>query len=142
MSINYLRSCSSRRLFLLRVHLLYIELQLFTLQDVAIAAACLTWTGSDASQKTTGVELVCHLRVDNAVLAANLELGSDVLGLLALLLGLFGLLNLLLVEIHVVVLKVPHSEWVRINLDNAVFDDRCSSDQLVVRSIVLYFKHS
>ena len=62
--------------------------------------------------------------------------------LLGLVPGLIALFNLLLVQLDIVVLKIPHSEWVRINLNNAVLDKGLRSDQLVVRSVVHNIKHS
>lgn len=61
----------------------------------------------------------------------SLDLLSDVL-----------FLSLLLVEVDVIILSVPLSEWVGINNDNAVLHNSLGSNKLVVGGIVDDIKNS
>lgn len=92
-----------------------IELKLLALEDVAIAAASLSWAGGHASEKTSRVEHIGDIWVNNSRLGISFDLGLDVLGLLRLLLGLVALFNLLLVQLDIIVLKIPRSEGVWID---------------------------
>ena len=139
-AIRRLACCSLSTLLLLG--LLKIELKLFALKDVAIAAARLSRAGGNAGHDSTGVELIGDLLIDDSVLDSLLDLGSYVAGLLPLIPGFVALLNLLLVQLDIVVLKIPHSEWVSINGNNAVLDKGLGSDELVVRSVVHNIQHS
>lgn len=49
-----------------------------TLQDVAVAAAGLSWAGGNASQQTTSGELLSQVAVQLAALGALLQLALDV----------------------------------------------------------------
>lgn len=134
--------CSSGLLGLLLLHLLKVKLKFLTLEDVSIATAGLSWTRGDASEKSTRGELVRDFLVDDSVLGSSLEGGSDVLGDFSLFSGLGGLLDLLLVELHVVVLKVPLAEGVRINHHNAILNNSFRSHKLVICSVVYNIKNS
>lgn len=131
-----------RSLTLLLLHLLLVELKFPSLENIAIATARLSWTGGNASKNFTGVEHISDLGIDDSLLGVGLNLGGDVSGLLSLLSGLVALLNFFLVQLDVVVLKIPESEWVRINFNNAVLDDGVGTHKLVVCSVVDDFKHS
>ena len=121
---------------LLLLKLSLVELKLSALEDVAIASSRLAWAGRNASQQSTGVELLSNLLVDDSASSGSLELGEDVSGSLGLGLGLLGLLDLLLVELDIVMLEVPLSERIGINGHNAVLDDSLGSDELVVGGVV------
>lgn len=102
-------------LTLLLGELLLVEFQFLALKNVAIATASLPWAGRNASQNVTGVVQICEVLINDSSLGISLELGRDVLGDLLLLPSLVGFLNLLLVQLDIVVLKIPLSEWVWIN---------------------------
>ena len=66
----------------LLVHLPLVERQLFSLEDVAIKTAGLTWAGGDAGKQLVGVELIGHLLLQLAGGLSILELLLQVLGAL------------------------------------------------------------
>lgn len=57
-------------------------------------------------------------------------------GLFLLVSGFVRLFNLLGVQLNVVFAKIVETEWVRIDLNNGVLDDRLGSNELVVRRVV------
>ena len=87
--------------------LLKVELKLFALEDVAITTSALAGAGGNASEELSGSELINDLLVLVGVGGA----GGDFLGpsfaVLGFSAGLFGVLDLLLVELNVVVSEVP-----------------------------------
>ena len=115
---------------------LLVELKLSSLEDVAVTAAGLAWAGGDASQESTGVELVGNLGVDDSAGGVVLELGFEMSGPLGLGSGLVALFNLFLVKLNVIASQIPLSERIGINGDDAVLDDGLGSDKLVVGGIV------
>lgn len=125
-SCNYL-------LLLLLLELLEIEVELVTLKDVTIGTARLTWSRANASQQTTGLELVNNRLLKNSVGVSCGELSLNVTRLLNLLWwGSGGLL----VEIDTVVLHVPLSEWSGIDLNNGVLGQHLSTNELRVGGVV------
>merc|ERR1719450_862335 len=123
-------------LTLLSLELLLVEFKFSAFEDVAIAAAGLTWTRGNAGEESTRVELVSNLWVNHSASSVTLEVSSDVSGSLGLSSGLVALLNLLLVELNVVVLEVPAPEGVSVDEDNAVLHNGLGSNKLVVGSVV------
>ena len=63
---------------LLLIHLLLVELELLALKDVSVSATRLAGTRAEASQKTSTVELISNLLVENAVFLGMSKLGFDV----------------------------------------------------------------
>jgi hypothetical protein len=96
----------------------------------------LSGSGWNASEELSGGELVN----DFLVLVSVGSAGSDFLGpwltVLGISSGLFGFLDLLLVEFNVVVGEVPCAERVGINLDDSVLNEGLGTDQLIVSGVV------
>lgn len=115
---------------------LLVELKLSSLKDVAVASAGLAWSGGDAGEESTRVELVGDLWVNDSTGSVMLELGLEMSGSLGLGSSFVAFFNLFLVKLNVVSLQVPLSEWIGINGDDAVLDDGLGSDKLVVGGIV------
>ena len=127
---------------LLSLEFLLVELKLSTFEDVSIASSGLTWSGGDASEESSGVELIGNSLFDDSSLGVALGHSGSVSGLLELGSGGITLLNLLLVKLNVVVLKVPQSERSGINLHNGVLDESLGTNELVVGGIVDHIQHS
>jgi hypothetical protein len=127
---------------LLSVHLLDVEIEFFALENVSVASSALSWAGRDAGVQSTGSELISNLLVDDSTSGVFLELGKEMSGSLGFGSGFVALLDLLFVEVEVIMLKVPLSEWIGINYDNAVLDDSLGSDELVVGSVINDIKNS
>lgn len=136
------QGCYCVRSLLLSVKLLDVEIEFFALENVSIASSALSWAGRNASIQSTGSELVSNLLVDDSTSGVSLELGKEMSGSLGFGSGFVALLDLLLVEIKVIMLKVPLSEWSGINGDNAVLDDGLGSDELIVGSVINDIKNS
>jgi hypothetical protein len=119
------------------VELALVEGELFTLQDVAIAAAGLAGAAGDDGVQTTGLELLLKRGVDLAG-------GGEASGLLLLnrlaLLGLLNNLALLLLATATdglaVVSLVPLTERRSVDLDNGGLGQGVGADKLVVRRVV------
>lgn len=58
------------------------HVQLLALENVTIGSSTLSWSGGDASQQSTGLELLLELRVNLGVLLSLVEDSLDVVGLL------------------------------------------------------------
>ena len=127
---------------LLSLEFLLVELKLSTFEDVSITSSGLTWSGGDASEDSSGVELIGNSLFDDSSLGVLLGHGGSMSGLLELGSGGIALFNLLLVELNVVMLQVPLSERIGIDGDNAVLDDGLGSDELVVGCVVDDIKNS
>jgi hypothetical protein len=121
---------------LLSIELPGVEFKLLTFKNVAVASSTLSWAGRNASVQSTGVELFSDLLVNDSTSGVLLELGKEMSRSLGFGSGLVTLLDLLLVEIKVIVLKVPLSEWIGINGHDAVLHNGLGSDELVVGSVV------
>lgn len=119
-------------------NLLHVELELGALENVAIGAADLSRAGADAGQQAAIVELLLHLRVDDAIL---LELGNA--GSAGLARRDQGLLRLLLLAEHnAVVALVPLAVGGSINLHNAALDQGLGAHKLVIGGVVLHSQDS
>jgi hypothetical protein len=127
---------------LLSVELLGVEIKFFALENVSIASSTLSWAGRNASVQSTGTELFSNLLVDDSTSGVFLELGKNMSGSLGFGSGLVALLDLLLVEVKVILLKVPLSEGIGINGHDAVLHDGLGSDELVVGSVINDIKNS
>merc|ERR1719331_2688123 len=134
--------CSNERLrrallvLLLLLHLLLVEHELFTLQDVAVRASALSWPGGDRCEEAARPELLLESRVElRRAGASRLEgegvTASNDLRHLALLRAL-----LLLREINSVTGQVPLLEQRRIHLHNRILDEGLRAHELVVRGVV------
>ena len=117
-------------------HLLLVEFELLALKNVSVTSSALAWARRDASQQSTGVELVGNLLVDDSSSASMLELSGHVSGSLGLGSGFVGLFDLLLVKLNIVVLQVPLPEGVGVDEHNTVLDDGLGSHELVVSGVV------
>ena len=136
-----MRGLARRRTFaecslLLSLHLLHVELELSALKDVSVETSALSWSGRDASQETSGSELIGDLLVDLAGLASAGELGLDMTASLGRLTSFIRFFKLLLVELDVVLLEVPLSEWSGVDVDNGVLDEGLRTDKLIAGSVV------
>ena len=120
-------------MLLLLLELFEIEVELVTLEDVTIGAAGLTWSGANASQQTTALELVNNRLLKDSVGVSGGELSLNVTRLLNLLWRWGGGL---LAEINTVVLHVPLSEWGGIDLNNGVLGQSLSTNELRVGRVV------
>jgi len=124
------RVCSLHSvLLLLLVHLPEVELELLALKDIAISTTGLTRTRGDAGIELADEELVSEGLLDLVSLAATGLLCSDVGRDLASVGG-----NL--AELNTVVLEIPGTEGVGIDLDDAVADEGVLTDKLVVGGVV------
>ena len=92
------------------MHLASVESKFLTLKDVAINTTALSGTRRDTSVKTTSVELLSDMGIDDTVLSTAGLLGSSVAGNLSRLLG--GLLA----EMNAVMLLIPLTEGSRVDL--------------------------
>jgi len=124
------------RSLLFPFELLDVEIELSSLENVAVETAGLSRAGGNAGEQLVGVELVSKLLIDLALGAAMLEDSLDVAGALLGGTGFVGLFNFLLVKLNVVVLEVPLAEGGRVNLDDAVLDEGLGADKLVVGGVV------
>jgi len=124
------------RSFLLLFKFLLIELELFSLQDVSVDSSGLTWSRTNASEQSSRVELVSDSLFNGSAFLSALELSLKVLGSLHILSGFFGLSNLLFVKFDIIVLEIPSSEWICVDLHNTVLDKSLGSDQFVVGGII------
>jgi hypothetical protein len=122
------------------LQLLEVELELLAFKDVAVSSAGLSWSGGDASEKSTSGELIGNVGVDDSAGLSLLESGKNVS---ALLLGFGGnssafssLLLLLLSKFNIVVLGIELLEGSCVDLDDGVLDDGLGSDKLVVGGVV------
>lgn len=113
-----------------------VELELFSFQDVSVHSSGLTRSGRDASIQSTGNKLVSQGRVDLRVSLSGLDFSQNVLRLLFFLLFFFLLILLLLADGFSVVRLIVLFEGSGIDLDDAVFHESLSSDQLVVGGVV------
>ena len=121
----------TQRLLLLG-HLREVELELGTLEDVAVTAAGLAWAGRDLGVETTSVELGLDLLGEGASGLTLVKLVLEVVGLLLLL----SVTLLLGANLNTVELLVPLLERMGINLDDARLDESVGADQLVVSGVV------
>merc|ERR1719333_315700 len=121
---------------LLPLKLLQVELELLALEHVPVEAAGLAWARRDACKKTAGGELVGHLLVEGAGLAALGELSLQVSASLSAFTSFIRFFKLLLVELNVVLLEVPLSEGGGIDVDNGVLDEGLGANELVVGGVV------
>ena len=117
-------------ILMLLFHLLKVELELFSLEDVSISSSGLAWSGGDTGQNFTLGDLLGDFIVNLSVLLSSLELALDVGGGLAL------PLLVLARKIDRVVLQVPVSEWSGVNLHNGVLHQSLGSSELVTSGIV------
>jgi hypothetical protein len=124
------------RSLLFSFELLDVEIELSSLENVAVETAGLSRAGGNAGEQLVGVELVSKLLIDRALGAAMLKDSLDVAGALLGGTGFVGLFNFLLVKLNVVVLEVPLAEGGRVNLDDAVLDEGLGADKLVVGGVV------
>lgn len=129
------------------------HVKLLALENVTICSSALSRSGSDASQQSTGLELLLEQRVNLGVLLSLVEDSLDVVRLL----GVGGLLGELLASgdgLGVLakyqrtiprwkercgdtyVSLVPLSEGGSINVDDARLDEGLGSEQLVVGCVV------
>ena len=127
---------------LLSFELLLVEFKLSTFENVTIASSRLSWSGRNAGEESTGVELVGNLLLNDSSLGVGFGHGGGMSGLLGLGSEGIGLFNFLLVELDVIMLQVPLSERIGIDGDNAVLDDGLGSDELVVCGVVDNIKNS
>ena len=128
------------------LQLLEVELELLAFKDVAVSSAGLSWSGRDASEKSTSGELIGNVLVDGSVGLSLLEGGKNVS---ALLLGFSGnssalssLLLLLLSKFNIVLLGIELLEGSGVDLDDGVLDDGLGSDELVVGGVVDHVQDS
>jgi len=135
-------ACCSVLTLLLLLHLLGVKLKLFSFKNVAVALTGLAWTRRNASIDSTRVELICNLLVNHSVFASCSNLVGNLLGFLCFLSGFGALFNLLFVEFNIVMLKVPLSEGVRINNDDAILNNGLGSNKLVICCVVNDIKNS
>jgi len=124
-------------MLLLALELLLVEVELLTLEDVAVGATALTRAGGEADEDATGGHLGIDGVIDLGVGEASGELGADVagdgVGVLLLVLGL-GLA--LLAELFAVVLHEPSLEGGGIDLADGTLDESLGTDQFVVGGVV------
>ena len=120
-------------MLLLLLELFEIEVELITLEDVTISSARLSWSGANASQQTTVLELINDRLLKNSVGVSCSELSLNVTRLLNLLWWWSGGL---LVEINTVMLHVPLSEWGSIDLNNGVLGQSLGTNKLRVGRVV------
>lgn len=130
--------CSS----LLFLELLEVELELFALKNVSVEATALAWAGGDASKETSRGELVGNLLIDGAGLLSASKSGCNVFGSLNAFTSFIRFFKLLLVELHVVLLEVPLSEWGGINVHNGVLNEDLHANELVVGGVVNNINHT
>ena len=116
-------------LLLLLVHLPEVELELLALEDVAVSTAGLTGTRGDAGIELADQELISKSLLDLVGLATTGLLGSELSRGLADVGGD-------LAEFDTIVLEVPCTEGVGIDLDDAVADEGVLTDELVVGGVV------
>ena len=121
---------------------LLVEFKLSTFENVTIASSRLSWSGRNAGEESTGVELVGNLLLNDSSLGVGFGHGGGMSGLLGLGSEGIGLFNFLLVELDVIMLQVLLSEKIGIDGDNAVLDDGLGSDELVVGSVVNNIQNS
>lgn len=135
------------RLGLFALHLLDVELQLLALEDVPVGAAALPRAAGDARVEPPRRELVLEGLVQDARLAAGLELARDVVAPLGGLLGGLGGGGLLLggarggvlllrADLDTVVLGVPLFEGGRVDLHDGRLDQSLRPHELVVGRVV------
>jgi len=96
----------------------------------------LAWTRRNASIEPSRVELIANLLLDLSVFAVLLDVGDSVPRFLGFSSGFIAFFDLLLVQLDVVMLKIPLTEWICIDGDNAVLHDGLSSDELIVGGVV------
>ena len=113
-----------------------VELELFSLQDVSVDSSGLAWSRTNASEQSSRVELVSDSLFNGSAFLSSLELSLEVLGSLLVLSGFIRLSNLLFVKFDIIVLEIPGSEWIGIDLHNTVLDKSLGSDQFVVGGII------
>lgn len=122
---------------LLALELLLVEVELLTLEDVAVGATALTGAGGEADEDATGGHLgidgVVNLGVGEACGELGADVAGDAVGVLLLVLGQ-GLA--LLAELLAVVLHEPSLEGGGIALQNGALDEGLGADQFVVGGVV------
>ena len=102
----------------------------------------MAWAGRDASIQATTVELISDLLVNLAILLLSLDLALDGVASLGFFTCFIRFFNLLLVQLDVVLLEIPHSEGCGIDENNGVLHEGLSSHQLVIRRVVDGVKHT
>merc|ERR1719163_2389021 len=134
--------CSNERLrrallvLLLLLHLLLVEHELFTLQDVAVRTSALPRPRGDRREEASGPELLLEGRVELRRAGTPRLEGEGVTASNDLRhLALFRTL-LLLREINSVAGQVPLLEQRRIHLHNRILDEGLRAHELVVRGVV------
>lgn len=134
---GWLLKMLSDLVLLLALELLFVEVELLTLEDVAISATALTRAAGKADENAAASELVVDGVVNLGVGEASGELGADVLGAgVGVLLLLLGLGLALLAELLTVMLHEPRLEGSGIDLANGALDESLGTDQFVVGGVV------
>ena len=134
-------SCG-RRSLLLSFQLFKVELKFPALDNITINTAGLAWTRRDGGVETTRVELISDLGIKGAILLKGLDLALDGATLLSVCTCFIRFFNLLLVQLNIVLLKVPLSEGSGIDRHDGVLHKSLSSHELVVRRVVRAIKHA
>lgn len=116
--------------FLLLLHFLDVESELGSFENVSVGSSALSWSGRNAGEEFTSVELIGNMLVNDSGLLESFVLSLDVSGLL------LGLFFLLLSELNSVVLIVPKLEGSSIDLDNAILHNSLGSYQFIISGIV------
>lgn len=120
---------------LLLSELTHVEVQLLTLEDVAISAARLTRARRESSVQTTHSELLLQVRIQDVILVAGSEGSLSVTRLLDIA-GSSLLTLLLLGQNSVVSLLIPLTERSGINLDDGALHESLGRHELVVSGVV------
>lgn len=120
------------RILRLPLHLLQVEIELWSFENVTVSPAALAWTRRNASIKSTLVELVCNMLLDITRLLA----GGDFSLHVAALLGGLRLVTLCLAEVNTVVLLVPLAERGSIDLNDRSLNQCVRANELVVSRMV------
>jgi len=124
----------SRLGLLLMLHLLNVEREFFTFEDVPVASTALAWSRRDACEESAPGELILHGGVN---LSSLLPLRVLLLHTLRSELRFLRLSPLILPpELDLVVLIVPLFECMRIDLYDGILHQGLRSHQLVVRCVV------
>ena len=121
---------------LLSLGLLLVELKFFSLQNVSVDTSALSWARRDASEQVSRVELVSHPLLKFAFLGYACQLSLGVTGPLHIRTSLIRFFKFLFIELHVVFLEIPLSEWGGIDLHNGILHEGLRTDKLVVCGIV------
>ena len=116
--------------------LLQVELKFFSLEDVSIYATGLSRAGRNAGHYVPRIELFSEFGLKLAVLSNTLQLSLDVTGSLSVSTSGIRLILSLSVELHIVFLKVPVSEWCGIDEYDSVLDKSFGTNKLVVSRVI------